>query len=611
MKINKNQALYKALPGSWTQYSKSDKNDYKYASKVLAWNTKKIEGIFPEKLCNDIRRRIMSFGRAGGNISEFSIENLQEKFEFCEANIQEDIPEIYCQINPRLFYCSKCGKVKYIEKNVSEAPKCQTCNTSMLQLQFVYACECGYAEGVKPPYPGEYLYRPTIKKYQLLKIENNIQRPIELRIPCPFCGSYLYPKNATDRTIFVTHSGRNVNLFNEKFGYILKEEGSKAEKLMLAKWLSLVPQEEFVKILKNPNDFFHPTTSIDEEDPRLKQLLKYGVPMDEAIAVLCGGNKSNISTVLTKIPELISIDDFSNDKLDTIISDLIEYDTLLYPKSKIELDSSIKKSLETDNIISADEVYEKNIKIGIEYCHVSEAVEIVNYTYGYTRMASTPDTAKKELKLVSFKSGQKYKVFSSILDTEGILFQFSRKKIYDWLVINGWIEDDYDIDTEQKAKVWFIEHVNLDLITPFNEIPETDMITKAVYSLLHTISHMLIQSAGVNSGLSKDSISEIIFPNIPAIFIYSTTIQGITLGSLSGLFETNYAKFLEDAYTNYEICTFDPICSETQNGACVACSYISDVSCCHFNKDISRAWLYGGTIKGNGYEINIKKGFWK
>lgn len=36
MKINKNQALYKALPGSWVEYSKSNKNDYKYASKVIA-----------------------------------------------------------------------------------------------------------------------------------------------------------------------------------------------------------------------------------------------------------------------------------------------------------------------------------------------------------------------------------------------------------------------------------------------------------------------------------------------------------------------------------------------------------------------------------------------
>jgi hypothetical protein len=88
----------------------------------------------------------------------------------------------------------------------------------MSQLQFVYACECGYAEGVKPPFAGNYIYRPTGNRYQLLKIENKIQRPIELRIKCPICSSTIYPKNATDKIIFTPHNGKNVNLFNKKFG---------------------------------------------------------------------------------------------------------------------------------------------------------------------------------------------------------------------------------------------------------------------------------------------------------------------------------------------------------------------------------------------------------
>ena len=49
MKMNKNQALYKALPGCWVHYSDSEKSDdYKYACKVDAWNTKKVFGINEE-----------------------------------------------------------------------------------------------------------------------------------------------------------------------------------------------------------------------------------------------------------------------------------------------------------------------------------------------------------------------------------------------------------------------------------------------------------------------------------------------------------------------------------------------------------------------------------
>jgi hypothetical protein len=134
-----------------------------------------------------------------------------------------------------------------------------------------------------------------------------------------------------------------------------------------------------------------------------------------------------------------------------------------------------------------------------------------------------------------------------------------------------------------------------------------DDFKSVVYSLLHTISHMLIISAGKHSGLSKESISELIFLDSSAIFIYPTSSEGVTLGSISGMFESNLLGFLEDALKDNEICTFDSICMNEQNGACIACTYLSEVNCTHFNKDLSRVYLYGGKNK----EILIKKGFWK
>ena len=109
----------------------------------------------------------------------------------------------------------------------------------------------------------------------------------------------------------------------------------------------------------------------------------------------------------------------------------------------------------------------------------------------------------------------------------------------------------------------------------------------------------------------RDSISELIFPETCSVFLYPTTSEGVTLGSISGMFETELQIFLEDALKDNEVCTFDPVCSTTQNGACVACTYLSEVNCTHFNKDLSRSYLYGGTIKINDDEIVIKKGFWK
>ena len=81
------------------------------------------------------------------------------------------------------------------------------------------------------------------------------------------------------------------------------------------------------------------------------------------------------------------------------------------------------------------------------------------------------------------------------------------------------------------------------------------------------------------------------------------------MGSLSGMFDTDVLNFLTTAYTNYEICAFDPICTDTQSGACLACTFISDVACSHFNKDLSRILLYGENAMYK--KLEVKKGFWK
>jgi len=55
---------------------------------------------------------------------------------------------------------------------------------------------------------------------------------------------------------------------------------------------------------------------------------------------------------------------------------------------------------------------------------------------------------------------------------------------------------------------------------------------------------------------------------------------------------------------------FDPICIEQNQGACIACTYVAETSCEHFNQDLSRAFLYGGQIQVGDMYIDIIKGFW-
>ena len=107
-------------------------------------------------------------------------------------------------------------------------------------------------------------------------------------------------------------------------------------------------------------------------------------------------------------------------------------------------------------------------------------------------------------------------VYSSKLKTEGILFEIDRRKILKWLRLNNIITDAQmpDIDNDVNIKEWFADNVHGEAVTTFNGVEEGDIITKAVFSLLHSMAHAFINIAGEISGLSVESLSEIIFNNI-------------------------------------------------------------------------------------------------
>ena len=612
MKINKNQALYRALPNCWTTYSDSTTSDYKYACEVTAWNTKKVVGINEEMIKNDIIRRVESFSRSGGVVrDELSKDNIQN-FTFVEPAMIEGISDIVCKVNPCTFYCPSCGIVSYKPKSKS-APYCSDCKTRMSQLQMVYACDCGFADGVKP-YSKEQLYYHSKDKNNQFKFFTLSGAKREMIMPqCPTCNAKnIYPKNATDTRLFYSQSGNLVNLYNKKYAEVLDKYKFDAELLMLAKWFNVLSNDDFLNIMDDPKSFFeHKSKSID--DPEVIAISKrFGLTPEEVVETLDSASSDALS--IGKIKDLIDKvvpRSVLGDDLPLITMDLTEFDTLKYPKSKITLEEGIQKGIETHQLVEESEVYELIDKLHIKNMQVSEAVQIVNYAYGYTRLRNCPDgtDATNNLRLRGFNN----RVFTTILDTEGILVELDMFKIFNWLVENDIVSNDIEITNEEEAKKWFLTNIHLDSITHFSTISGVggNKVTKVVYSLLHSISHLMIISAGKHSGLSRDSISEIIFPDTASFFIYPTSSEGVTLGSISGMFETALNLFLQDTLKDNEICTFDPICSTTQNGACVACIYLSEVNCCHFNKDLSRAYLYGGNIAINDEYIDIKKGFWK
>ena len=94
------------------------------------------------------------------------------------------------------------------------------------------------------------------------------------------------------------------------------------------------------------------------------------------------------------------------------------------------------------------------------------------------------------------------------------------------------------------------------------------------------------------SGLSGNSLSEIIIAETASIFIYAQSSQGVPLGALSGLFESSYYNYIQNVFANNRNCIFDPICTDRDDTSCSACIQLPDVTCHYFNTCLGRKYLY-------------------
>lgn len=620
MKVNKNQALYKYLPQSWAEFSEEKRF---FTVKIAAWNTKEVTQLFKPKLLADILLNINAFERRGGDISRFKGIGANN-ITFVEPVMNEGFTDIACDVNPLVFYCNICGKVENVKtKNLKKHPKCSKCDVAMKQLQYVYSCECGTATGVSVPYdivdkmPKFYAGRNN--QFQFTYLEGKNQKTKEMTHKCLSCGKIIYPRNATDRINFSPFSISAVNLLDNKLADFI-DSNHNAKSVFIAKWLGEISKEQFQSIIDNPS-LIHQSTSDEVYSEELQRLLSIpGVTHDIAMQILDPSNSKIASSKLIgdklkKVQgEIVRID---SESLIDINMQMIEYEILTNAKRVETLDRSKAEGLKMETIVDGKEIDVVNTKLGISRALLASEVGIINSSYAYTRKGCDPLSMEPghTLVLQPFYENGTYKVYTSRLTTEGILLEFDRRSIFIWLKDNGLTQDDIDPSDERGLKLWFVNHIKPRLIDSFSDIivsriDADTVLTKIVYSLVHTLTHLLIKSTGYISGIDKDSLSEIIFSSIPASFIYSTSVQGISLGALETMFLNNYKQFVEYALSSPENCLLDPICMDEQQGRCFSCLYLSEVTCTHFNKDLSRLLLFGGKLDvAENWFVTIRKGF--
>ena len=617
MKRGKNQSLYKYLPETWIDFSVRGKERKQYIAKVLRWNSEKLDEINAMRLIRTVNESVRSFenqATSTGPIKPtigFGAELTKDNCDVLTPKASEEERGIVAQISPLTFYCKLCSKVyqfsseeEYQKRRYCTNPECH--HAELAQFRQIYFCKCGYATDRHNPRCPEHGYNNIKWNTKFDFVCTKCHRHISMQVKCPVCNEILYPNNALDNKQFFVYSLSLIDLIDEKIENFISETDY-GPYITFAYWLGLVSKEELEEIIKN-GIVSDPEIYRKVYDKMYQQMLPLGEVVAAQAAKIaadqqCGNRFNNLVNDL-KAKIFIGESDLSS-----ISERILEYDLVTRLDDVSDLASAVNVAHLLNTNANPEQYTQIAERFGIKSARVCDRIPFVSCSYGYTRVESEWKEGVQLHALKEEKHGRK-NIYATKLNTEGVLFEFDRKKIIQWLLANEIINEEEvpNLDSEEEIKIWFLNNIKPSLIHPFTTIDETaSKETYYVYRLVHSLSHLLIRAAADIGGLGKDSLSEYIFPGIPAVLIYCQNSQGFNLGSLFNTFEAYFDKWMNKANTSAQKCIFDPICIERQK-ACTGCLFVNEVSCQHFNKDLDRALVIGHVDRETQQRTT---GFWE
>lgn len=621
------QALYKYVPNRWIDFYFSS-NRRGYTAFVKGWSSIPLEDINKKRLLRKVSNAVQSYQKQCGSIVEggesrctkgFASEISPDTYTVLTPRVSETDRAINGYISPSIFFCEKCHQIHRFKRESQYSyimgKKCArpNCGGNLVQLRDIYYCRCGWAGEVSigdcDYHPG----KPLLMRIRDHKYECSVcHRTTIIFRKCPECGERLTPNNVLDSAQSFVKSLSVIDLLDEKMDSFLSDEQDGAG-IITANYLSLLSNEEFIKTVKYGRETQKEFQQITYEK-MLQEFISQGIPEEYAKTAAESMVKTKDNDPVAKAIKKTTGYITDTSKLDQFAEAVLEYNTIKNSEDVLLLSDAVARSRELNTHPNPDIYFEIARKYGFSLVQASDKIPFIQCAYGYTREFVDTATAPKggPVVLVGFpdETPEKKTVYATKLCTEGVLFELDHVKILKWLKKNGVIRDSdlpVDLDDKVELRAWFINNIDTSQIEPFSILSEDMPVTYYVYRLIHTISHTLIIAAAEICGLDKNSLSEYIFPAIPAVFIYCQNTQGFNMGALFSVFEMYFEKWMDGALKTASECIFDPICVEHE-AACAGCVYTNEISCQHFNHDLDRTLLIGKYDKETGKRF---WGFWE
>lgn len=622
------QALYKYVPLRWIDFyfSQSRRGITAFVDR---WSSLPLEDINKKRLLRRVSVAVDSYRSQNGALfiggENACLKNVgstinEETYTVLTPRVSEFDRAIAASVSPKVFFCEKCRRVQRFKRDSHYSyiikQNCKHCGGNLVQLRDIYYCKCGWAGDVTIGSCDMHKDAPVRIDIRKHTYECTVcHRSTAIFRLCPECNTKIRPNNVLDSAQSFVKSLSVIDLLDPKMDDFLTQEEEGAVSIV-ANYLDLISASEFKKLVKYGRSSQKEINN-ESYESLLKTFLDQGMPQqyaEMAAKAACKvGESDPIEQAIKKANTYI--DDIS--KMNAYAELLLEYNAVKYGEDIVDLDTAIERAKELNAFVNVEKLKAKIERRGFTSMQACDRIPFLQCSYGFTReyvdSASAPTNNMQPVVLHGFpdENAEKKNVYATKLQTEGVLFEIDRVKILKWLLKNSVIKETdlpVNMDDEIAVKAWFINHINLEAIQPFSLLSaEEDAITYYVYRLVHTISHTLIIAAAEVCGLDKNSLSEYIFPNVPAIFIYCQNSQGFNMGALFSVFEMYLDKWLDNSYQAAKECVFDPVCREG-DAACTGCIFTNEISCQHFNHDLDRNLLIGKMDKKTETRFY---GFWE
>jgi hypothetical protein len=244
--------------------------------------------------------------------------------------------------------------------------------------------------------------------------------------------------------------------------------------------------------------------------------------------------------------------------------------------------------------------------MGIHQIRIINDFPLTLAAFGYSRLARDPGRAV----LTPFPANERGQlpVYALETETEALWFELDPVAVVEWLRLNGLLKCGR---SSSVPEAWATLYA---LVPGLRQAPNgfayDERAAVAARTLLHTMSHVFLRRIEW-SGFSPSSVGEYLIPGSLSFVLYANRHAETRIGGLTTLFEQRLSTWLWDAVQAGHECVYDPICAD-DGGSCAGCTH-REHNCVAFNRELSRATLYGGPSPQvsalSGQRLSV--GFWE